>query len=86
MGLCHVWPYLFLLAGRPYVGVGSMVRGYLLWPGFVAVVLGMLCLGAVVCSKGAVVVSSWTSWRIFLQTFPPSVPFFLIPVWLSRNI
>ena len=59
---------------------------FLVCPGVVAVLLGMLCLGSVVGSMGAVVVSLWTSWRIFLRNFPPSVPFFPLPGWLSRNI
>ena len=42
VGLFCVWPYFLLLAYRPAIGVGAAVRVYLLWPGVVSVVLGML--------------------------------------------
>ena len=64
-----------MFAGRPAVGFGYLVRVYLLWPGVVSVLLGMMCVWAVVGSMGAMVVSSWASWA-----------FFTIPGWLSRHI
>ena len=42
--LFRVWHSFLLLAGRPTVGVGAAVLVYLLWPGVVAVVLGVLCV------------------------------------------
>ena len=42
--------------------------------------------GGVVGSMGAVVLSAWTSWRIFLRTLLPSAPLFPLPRWLSMHI
>ena len=50
------------------------------------VVLGILWGGGGGGSMGAVGLSAWTSWRIFLRTFPPSAPFFPLPGWFSLNI
>ena len=32
VGICRVWPSFLLFSGRTYVGVGSAVWVYLLWP------------------------------------------------------
>ena len=86
VGFFRVWPSLFLLYDRPAVGVGDAVRVYLLWPGVVAVVLGILCVGGrEFGSMGAAVVSAWTSWKNFLRTLPPSEPFFPPPGWISLH-
>ena len=55
VGLCRVCTYFLLLDGRPAVGAEAAVRVYLLWPGVVAVALGMLCV------RGQLLVA-WGRW------------------------